>query len=99
MQHVEVVSTVGFGKISIGIGQVPLAAGGTRVVARRSLRIQTKLGHQPRSDIVVMKVAADTQLSDLHFTGSENLARTADRIVLGMGKVIDVVDVSSDFRR
>ncbi len=45
-----------------------------------------------------MKVAADAQLSDLHFTGSENLARTANRIVLGMGKVVDVVDVGSDFR-
>src|SRR5438132_11325435 len=35
----------------------------------------------------------------MHLIGSENLARTANRVVLWMGEVVDVVDVSSDFRR
>src|SRR6266404_9757769 len=33
------------------------------------------------------------------FIGPENLARTADGIVFGMGEVVDVVNVSPDFRR
>src|ERR1700686_5450533 len=45
MQYVEMVATVGLGKIPIGGGEVPLAAGGTRVVARRGLGVQPKLRH------------------------------------------------------
>ena len=91
--HVEVVAAVSFRKIAVGIVKIPLAARGAGVIARRGLGIQTELRHHPRSNIVIVKIAADAQLGHVHFIGSENLARTANRVVLGVSEVVDVVDV------
>src|SRR6266850_7925909 len=99
MQGVEVVTAVRFGEITIGVVQIPLATRRAGIVARRGLRIQTKLRHQTRANIIIMKVATDAELRYLDFIGPENLARPADGVVFGMIEIVDVIDVGPDFRR
>src|SRR6266850_6016552 len=98
MQGVEMVATVRFGEITIGVVQIPLATRRAGIVARRGLRIQTKLRHQTRANIIIMKVATDAELRYLDFIGPENLARPADRVVFGMIEIVDVIDVGANFR-
>src|SRR5437016_12918656 len=99
MHSVDVIAAVGFGKVAIGIVQIPLAACGTGIIARRRLRVHPELSHDARLDIVVMEVAADAELRYLELVRAEDLARTADRVVLRMVEVLNVIDVNPDFRR
>ena len=46
-----------------------------------------------------MKIAAEADLLDLDFVRSENLSRSAQRIVLGVVKAAHEVSIKSDFRR
>src|ERR1700730_17524845 len=59
MQCVEVVPAVGLRNIPVRIIELPLTACWAGVIARRRLRIQTKLGHQAGAYIVVVKVATN----------------------------------------
>src|SRR5947209_7791106 len=96
MQRVPVVAAPSFGEIAVGIVEVPLPAAGTGIVAWSGLRIQPQLRHQPSADVLVVKVAADAELSYLHLVGAKDLARPANRVVFGMGEVVDVVNIGPD---
>jgi len=41
--HVEVIAAVGLGDVAIGVGEIPLAASGAGVVARRGLGVEAEL--------------------------------------------------------
>src|ERR1700730_7507433 len=51
VQGVEMISTVRFRQITVGIVQIPLPACRAGVVPRSSLRIQPKLRHDSRANI------------------------------------------------
>ena len=59
VQHIEVISAIGFGKVAVGVGQIPLAAPGAGIIARSRLGVQPELRHHPRANVVVMEIAAD----------------------------------------
>src|ERR1700693_3026651 len=52
VKSIEVISTVRFGEIAVRVIQVPLPACRASIVPRGSLRIQTKLRHDPCANIV-----------------------------------------------
>src|ERR1700682_4646746 len=84
MQCVEVVAAVCLRNIPVRIVEVPLTTRRTSVVARRRLRIETKLCHQSRAYVVIVEVTAHTELRYLDFAVPEDLARSANRVILGM---------------
>ena len=96
---VEVVPAIRFRQIAIRVVEIPLSPRSARVIARRRLRIQSKLRHHARAHVVVVKISADAKLRHLHFVRSKHFARPADRVVLRMIEVVHVVDVRANFRR
>src|SRR5258708_34278940 len=68
MQLIEVISAIRLREVAIGIGEVPLAASRAGVVARRGLRIQAELRHQPGADGVIGKAASTAKLRHVDFT-------------------------------
>src|SRR5215469_9327041 len=97
MQGVEVITAVRLGNVAIRIGQGPLATCRAGVVARRCLRIHAELRHQPGTHVVVMEIAAHPELRSLDFVCPENFAGSADRVILRMSEVVDIVHVGSNF--
>ena len=71
---VEVIAAVRLRQVAVCIVEIPLAAGGAGVVARRGLRIHAELRHQTGAHVVIMEIAADAKLRDVHFARAENLA-------------------------
>src|SRR5262250_113629 len=92
------VAAVSFRDVAIGIVEIPLAARGTSIVARSSLRVKTELGHEASADVVEMEIAADAELCEMKFVRAENFAGAADGVVLGMMKIVDVIGVDANFR-
>lgn len=91
------VAAVSFGDITIGIVEIPLAAGGASVVARSGLRVHSELGHKAGADVIEMKVAANSKLGELDFIGAENFAGAADGVVFRMMEIANVVSVYANF--
>jgi hypothetical protein len=79
---VDVVAALCLGDVPIRGVEVPLAAQRTGVVSRRGEGVHTELRHQPAADIGVVEIAADAELRHLYFIGTENLARSADRMIV-----------------
>src|SRR6266436_1942787 len=96
MQGVEVVAAVGLRNIAVRIVQLPLTARWAGVITRRRLRIHTKLRHQPGAHVVVVKIAAYTELRHLHFVVPEDLARSTNRVVFRMIETVVVIHVGPD---
>src|SRR5215475_5934523 len=61
------VAAVSFRDVAIGIVEIPLAARGTSIVARSSLRVKTELGHEASADVVEMEIAADAEFRSEEF--------------------------------
>src|SRR5262249_1089492 len=78
---VKVVSAIGLSQVAVSIVEVPLAAGGAGVITRLRLRIHAKLRQQPAAHIVIMEVAADAELGEVHFARAKDLARPTDRVI------------------
>ncbi len=99
VHRVEVVAAVSFGQVAVGISQIPLAARRAGVVARCGFRIQSELRHHASAHIVVVKIAANAKLRELHFVGAKDFARSTDRVVFRMAEIINVIDIRTNFRR
>ena len=93
VKHIEMISAIGFGNITIGTGKIPLAVAGARIIPRRRDRIHSELGHEPGADVVVVEIAAYAQLLELNFVRAEELARAADGVIRWMVEVGNVVGV------
>ncbi len=52
----------------------------------------------PPSDVVVMEVAADSELLHLHFVGATELAGSGEGVIPRMIEVVDVVRVDAHLR-
>ncbi len=63
MQRVKMIAAVGLVQVAIGIVQLPLPAGKAGIVARSRGGIQTQLAEHACTNMVVVKVAADSQVS------------------------------------
>src|SRR6202140_2068991 len=72
VERVEVISTVRFREITVGVVQVPLPTCRAGVVSRGGLRIQTKLCHDPRAIVDYMKIRAQTSLLYAQLIGTKN---------------------------
>src|SRR5258707_541026 len=96
MQCVEVVAAVSLRYIPVRIVELPLTARRAGIVARRCLRVQTELGHQAGTHIVIVKVASYTELRQLHFAVPEDLARSADRVILRMVETVVVSHIGAN---
>ena len=75
VQSVEVIATIRFGDIAISIRQI--ATG--RVPGLASLRgvvceYMPNWVIKPAADVVIVKIAADAQLRELHFVGTKHFA-------------------------
>src|SRR5262249_28627501 len=73
--------------------ELPLAATGAGVVARRGLRVHSELSHQARLRTLVVEVAAEAELRELELPVTEDLARARDRVVLGRAEIVVVYRV------
>src|SRR5208282_4155935 len=62
VQSVDVVAAIGLCDIAIGSVEVPLALRRAGIVAWRRCGIHAKLGHEASSNLVVVEVAAETEL-------------------------------------
>src|SRR5215472_8187807 len=62
VQRVNVISAVGLIHIPIRIVELPLAARIAGIIARSGGRILTDLAQHPRTNMVVVKISADTQM-------------------------------------
>src|SRR5262249_33718372 len=97
VQLLEVISTVCFRDVPVGVIQLPLTAGGAGIVARSRLRVHPELSHQSSANIVVVEVSADTNLRYLHLVRSEDFARSSDRVIRRMMKRIVIGGIESYF--
>ena len=96
--HVEVIAGIGFREVFVGALQVPLAHCLAAVVAGRGGREHAEHGQQARPDIVIVKVAAETDLLDLEFARAELLGRAVDGVILRMIRVVQVVRIEANLR-
>src|SRR5438105_10137005 len=96
MQCVEMVSAVSLGNRPVRVVQLPLTACRTGVVARCRLGIHTELRHYSHAHIVVVKIAADTKLCQLHFAVAKHLTRPADGVVLRMIEAVVVIHIGTN---
>src|SRR6266853_833551 len=69
------------------------------VVSGRRLRVHAKLGHQPGTNIVIVKIAPHPQLGHLYFARPKYFTRPADRVVSWIIEIVDIRNVGSDLRR
>src|SRR5450755_1698082 len=99
VHRIEVVTAVSLRKVTVCAIEVPLPSRRAGVIARRGLGIEAELGHDPRANIVIVEIAANSKLRQLHFTRSEYFTRSADGVVFRMGEVVNVINVGSNFRR
>src|SRR5579862_1471489 len=96
VQHIKVVSAVGFRNVAISADDIPLPVAWAGVIPRGGCRIHAELRHQPRANVVVMKVAAHSELFELHFTRAKKFARSPDRMVGRMIEIHHVVHIGPD---
>ena len=99
MLHIEMVAGVGLGHITIGVGKVPLAACRTGVIAWRGGGVKTDLAQNTGMHIIHMEVAADPKVRQGYFTGTKDLARSDDGVVLRVAEVVGVTNVRSNLGR
>src|SRR5262245_62930523 len=99
MHLVKVVSAIRLSHISIGVVEIPLAAGGTGVIARLRLRIHPELRQQSAAHIFIVEVAADAEMRKLDFARAKDLARPTYGVILRMVEIMVVGDVGSEFAR
>src|SRR6185295_11141067 len=90
------VTAIRFADVPVSVVQLPLAASGTGIIPRSRLRIHAKLRHQPSANVVVVKIAADSDLRELDFVRSEDFARTADRMIARMIERVMISRIESD---
>src|SRR5215510_8859732 len=93
------ISAPSLGDVPISIGQAPLAARRTRIVAWCGLGVQAKLGHQPRHHAFVKEVAANPELRELEFTVPKHFGRSGDGVILWVSKAVMVGSVYPEFSR
>src|SRR5665213_1856563 len=99
MHFIPMVTSVGFRNITIGIVHVPLSTGGTRVVPRSHGGIHSKLGHNPSTDLIDVKISADSKLLQLKLTRAAGGSRANQRVINGMSKIINVIHVGHELAR
>src|ERR1700730_6488735 len=58
VESIKMIPAVRFRQITVGVVQVPLPTCRAGVVSGGSLRIQSKLGHDPGANVVQVKIAA-----------------------------------------
>src|SRR6202011_3726962 len=73
--HVEMVSTVCFREVFVGIADVPLADPGTRIIPWCGDSKQTPHGQDSAANVLPVEVAAHADLFDLDFATPERLGR------------------------
>ena len=95
-QHVQVVAAIGLGNVAIGVARSHWPRAGLASLRGVIVRVHAELGHEPAADVVVVEVAADAQLLDLHLVGAAGLAGAVESVVLGMVEVVDVVRVDTE---
>src|SRR5262249_61710327 len=64
---VKMLSAISLSHEAIGVVEIPLTAGRAGVIARLRLRIQAELRQHPAAYVVVMEVAADAEMCEVHF--------------------------------
>jgi hypothetical protein len=91
--YVEVIATIGLRDVAECIREIPLSARRACVVARRGLGVKAELCHKASPYIVVVEVAADSELGQLHFTRAKDFSRSADCVALRVAEIIGIVSV------
>src|SRR5271166_2884042 len=99
MVHVPVITAPGFGKVPVGILQVPLSAVITGVVSRGGGGEQAAHGQNAPARILNAKIAAHAYLLQLPLVGAEHFRGPAHRVVLGTVVVKNVVGVEANLGR
>ena len=87
---VPVVAAVRLRDVAVRVGEVPLAARGTGVVARRHRGVHAELRHQPATGVLGVEIATDPELLNLHLAGAPALAGPDEGVV---GRAVEVADV------
>src|SRR5262245_5273958 len=91
------VAAVCLGNVPVRVVQLPLAPAWAGIIAGSRLRVHAELGHQAALNVVVVKVAADTELRHLKLSRAEDLARSRNGIVLWFVETVGKVPVDPKF--
>ena len=98
-KRIDVVTAIGLGQVAIGGVEIPLALGGTGIIARRGCGIHAELSHEAGADVVVVEIAAEAELLQLDLVRAKYFARSADRVVYRSVEVVGIGNIGADLRR
>src|ERR1700682_637824 len=94
--HIPVVASVCLGHVLIRTAKIPLSPSRAGVIAWRRDAEHSIHGQNPAANVLPMEVAAEADLFHLDFVRPKNLARSAQRVILGVVKTTYKVRVEPD---
>ena len=94
---VHVIAAVGLRDVAIGVGHVPLSAGGGGVIAGCHGRVHAELRHEPADGVIAVKITAHAELLNLELAGAAALGRADQGVIRRMVEIADERDVGAEF--